>query len=209
LLLLDHGIYYEFIPLAQFDETSSITIPLAEVALGVNYALVISTNSGLWRYIIGDTVQFTSLAPYRIKITGRTKNFINAFGEELIIDNAEKAIKAASEATQAEVREYHAAPVYMQDGNSGAHEWVIEFNKQPADLALFVETLDTTLKELNSDYEAKRYKNMALSPPIIHVAKAGLFYAWLKANGKMGGQHKIPRLNNDRSSIDQLLELNK
>jgi len=209
LLLLDHGIYYEFIPLAQFDETSSTTIPLAEVALGVNYALVISTNSGLWRYIIGDTVQFTSLAPYRIKITGRTKNFINAFGEELIIDNAEKAIKAASEATQAEVREYHAAPVYMQDGNSGAHEWVIEFNKQPADLAHFVETLDTTLKELNSDYEAKRYKNMALSPPIIHVAKAGLFYAWLKANGKMGGQHKIPRLNNDRSSIDQLLELNK
>ncbi len=209
LLLLDHGIYYEFIPMAQFDECNSTTIPLSEVALGINYAMVISTNSGLWRYIIGDTVQFTSLAPYRIKITGRTKNFINAFGEELIIDNAEKAIKAASSATHADVREYHAAPIYMHDGESGAHEWMIEFNNLPNDLAHFAEILDTTLMELNSDYEAKRYKNLALRPPIVHVAKNGLFYAWLKANGKMGGQHKIPRLNNDRGCIDQLLTLNK
>lgn len=208
LLLLNHGIYYEFIPLSEFEETHSHTIPLSEVELGVNYAIVISTNAGLWRYIMGDTVQFTSLLPYRITISGRTKNFINAFGEELIIDNAEKAIKTASEATAAEVREFHAAPVYMHDGQSGAHEWVIEFNRQPKDLAHFAASLDNALKELNSDYEAKRHKDLALRAPIVHVAKEGLFYEWLKSNGKMGGQHKIPRLNNDRRSIDQLLRLN-
>lgn len=209
LLLLDHGIYYEFIPLSEFYETHSQTIPLHEVKPDVNYAMVITTNSGLWRYIIGDTVQFTSTEPYRIKISGRTKNFINAFGEELIIDNAEKAIKAASEATYAEVREFHAAPVYMQDGQSGAHEWIIEFNRIPENVELFGSVLDSTLKALNSDYEAKRHKDLALRPPIIHIAKNGLFYEWLKTIGKMGGQNKIPRLHNNRSSIDQLLRLNK
>ena len=208
LLLLDHGIYYEFIPLDQFKGTESKTIPLAEVKLGINYALVITTNAGLWRYILGDTVMFTSINPYRIIISGRTKNFINAFGEELIIDNAEKAIKQASEATSAEVAEFMAAPVYMNDGQSGAHEWVIEFNKQPNDLTLFVSVLDESLKQINSDYEAKRHKNMALRLPVVHVARSGLFYDWLKSKGKLGGQHKIPRLMNDRSEIENLLALN-
>ena len=209
LLLLDHGIYYEFIPLDEFNGTHSRTIPLAEVKPGVNYAMVISSNAGLWRYVLGDTVKFTSTSPYRIIISGRTKNFINAFGEELIIDNAEKAIKEASEATAAEVAEYMAAPVYMNDGNSGAHEWVIEFNKEPTDLTEFARVLDEALKQINSDYEAKRHKNMALRTPIVHVARSGLFHDWLKSKGKLGGQHKIPRLMNDRSEIDKLLELNR
>jgi hypothetical protein len=209
LLLLDHGIYYEFIPLSEFADRNSKTIPLAEVQTGVNYAMVISTNAGLWRYIVGDTIKFVSLDPYRIIISGRTRNFINAFGEEVIIDNAEKAIRAACEAANAEVLEYMAAPVYMKDAESGAHEWVIEFNKQPDDLARFAEVLDDTLKQINSDYEAKRHKNMALRPPIIHVGRSGLFHAWLKKNGKMGGQHKIPRLMNDRSKIEELIALNK
>jgi phenylacetate-coenzyme A ligase PaaK-like adenylate-forming protein len=208
LLLLDHGIYYEFIPPSEFDERNSKTIPLAEVKMGINYAVVISTNAGLWRYILGDTVKFVSTDPYRIKISGRTKNFINAFGEEVIIDNAEKAIRAACEAANAEVQEYMAAPVYMRDAESGAHEWVIEFNKQPDDLDQFVRALDETLQKINSDYEAKRHKNMALRPPIVHVGRTGLFHDWLKKNGKMGGQHKIPRLMNDRSKIEELIALN-
>ncbi len=209
LLLLDHGIYYEFIPLNEFADRDSKTIPLADVQTGVNYAMVISTNAGLWRYILGDTVKFVSTDPYRIVISGRTKNFINAFGEEVIIDNAEKAIRAACEATHAEVLEYMAAPVYMKDAESGAHEWVIEFNKQPENLEEFNRVLDETLKAINSDYEAKRHKNMALRPPIVHVGRSGLFHAWLKQNGKMGGQHKIPRLMNDRSKIEELIALNK
>ncbi len=208
LLLLDHGIYYEFIPMDQFNGRESKTVALADVKVGVNYAMVISTNAGLWRYIIGDTVKFTTVNPYRIEISGRTQNFINAFGEELIIDNAERAVKAACEATGAEVVEFMAAPVYMDGNQSGAHEWVFEFAKTPENLAEFAFSLDDNLKKLNSDYEAKRHKNMALKPPIVHIGKTGLFYNWLKAKGKLGGQHKVPRLMNDRSAIDDLLQLN-
>lgn len=209
LLLLDHGIYFEFIPMRSFKDLDSETIPLSDVKIGVNYAIVVSTNAGLWRYIIGDTVRFVSTNPYRIVITGRTKNFINAFGEELIIDNAEKGIKAACDATGAAVVEYLAAPVYMNNGEGGAHEWVVEFSALPSDMSLFINTLDEALKKLNSDYEAKRHKNMALKQPIVHVAKKGLFYLWLKQKGKMGGQHKIPRLMNDRSEIETLIALNQ
>ncbi len=208
LLLLDHGIYYEFIPMDVFDGLNSKTIPLADVEIGVNYAIVVSTNAGLWRYVIGDTVRFTSTSPYRIEITGRTQNFINAFGEELIIDNAEKAVKAACRLTGAEIKEFMAAPVYMKDKNSGAHEWVFEFAKMPENVETFAVELDRVLKDINSDYEAKRHKNMALNPPIVHVGREGLFYDWLKFKGKVGGQHKIPRLSNNRELIEELLRLN-
>jgi len=209
LLLANHGIFYEFIPMSDFVGLESKPIPLSEVNIGVSYAVVISTNAGLWRYILGDTVKFTSLNPYRISITGRTKNFINAFGEELIIDNAEKAIVAACHATGAAVREYMAAPIFMEGNTSGAHEWVIEFLRKPDDLQKFADELDNALKQLNSDYEAKRHKNMALRAPVLHDARQGLFFDWLKRKGKMGGQHKVPRLMNDRSIIDELLEMNK
>jgi phenylacetate-coenzyme A ligase PaaK-like adenylate-forming protein len=207
LLMLDYGIFYEFIPMDQFDGESSPTIPLSAVEEGKNYAIVISSNAGLWRYIIGDTVRFTSIAPYRIQITGRTKHFINAFGEELIIENAESALKAACEATGAEIDDYSAAPVYMS-GSSGAHEWLIEFNQAPDDLVLFTEALDRKLKDLNSDYEAKRHKDMALQMPLIRVARENLFYDWLKAKGKLGGQHKVPRLSNNRKHLEEMLKLN-
>lgn len=207
LLMLDYGIFYEFIPMDQFDGENSHCIPLSEVEEDRSYALVISSNSGLWRYIIGDTVRFTSVEPYRIKITGRTKHFINAFGEEMIIENAETAIQKACDATGAEVDDYSAAPVYMSD-SSGAHEWLIEFAREPKDLNQFTQVLDLTLKELNSDYEAKRYKDMALKMPLVNVARKGLFYDWLKSKGKLGGQHKVPRLSNDRKHLEEMLELN-
>lgn len=208
LLLTEHGIYYEFIPMSEFNGTNSKTIPLSEVKIGEHYALVITTNSGLWRYIIGDTVKFTSTAPYRIVITGRTKLFINAFGEELIIENAEKAVADACLSTGASVKEYTAAPVYMGDGKSGAHEWIFEFEKSPSDIRVFKETLDNSLKQLNSDYEAKRHKNMALNEPLLHIARTNLFHDWLKERGKLGGQHKVPRLANERTTLEQLLKLN-
>lgn len=209
LLMLNNGIYYEFIPMTEYCGTNSKTIPLWEVEEGVSYAMVISTNAGLWRYIIGDTVKFTSTAPYRIAITGRTKLFINAFGEELIIDNAEKAVQRACEVTGAEVKEFTAAPYYMAGSDSGAHEWIIEFTKRPSSLEDFETVLDDSLRELNSDYEAKRHKNMALKAPIVHEAKNELFHHWLKQKGKLGGQHKVPRLANDRVLIEELLELNR
>lgn len=197
LLMLDYGIFYEFIPMENFNGEDSQTIPLNEVEKGKNYAIVISSNAGLWRYIIGDTVRFTSIAPYRIQITGRTKHFINAFGEELIIENAETALRAACDATGAEIDDYSAAPVYMSD-SSGAHEWLIEFNRSPDNLDHFTDVLDQKLKDLNSDYEAKRHKNMALKKPVIRIARENLFYDWLKSKGKLGGQHKVPRLSNNR-----------
>ena len=208
LLMLDHGIFYEFIPMHAFNGTASEAIPLEDVKLGENYAMVITTNAGLWRYIIGDTVRFVSKNPYRITISGRTKNFINAFGEEVIVDNAEKAMRKACEETLAEVLEYHAAPVYMKGKNSGAHEWIGEFKKQPKDLARFIYALDTALKEINSDYEAKRHKSMALKEPIVHIGRKDVFHDWLKFKGKLGGQNKIPRLMNDRSMMDDLIRLN-
>ena len=208
LLMLDYGIYYEFIPMDKFEGENSLAIPLSKVKLNTNYALVITTNGGLWRYLIGDTVKFTNLKPYRIRITGRTKHFINVFGEELIIENAEEALKQACSKTNAEILEYSAAPIFMNGDKSGGHEWVIEFKKQPDNLSYFTELLDNALKSINSDYEAKRYNNLTLNMPKVNVANEGLFYNWLKNKGKLGGQHKVPRLSNSRKHIDELIKLN-
>jgi len=207
LLMLDYGIYYEFIPTSEIGKENPKVLSLEAVEVNENYALVISTNGGLWRYVIGDTVQFTSKFPYKIKITGRTKHFINAFGEELIIDNAEKAIKIACERTNAAVHEYTAGPVFMGDKQKGAHQWIIEFEREPAELDHFIDALDNALKTLNSDYEAKRHKNLALERPKVLIAPEGTFYMWMKQRGKIGGQNKIPRLANDRKYLDDLLKL--
>jgi len=207
LLMLDYGIFYEFIPMDKFDGENSEAIPLQKVELNKNYAIVITTNGGLWRYLIGDTVKFTSLNPYRIRITGRTKHFINVFGEELIIENAEEALNKACLKTSAEISEYTVAPIFMNINKSGGHEWLIEFKTKPKDMDLFTQILDDTLRAINSDYEAKRYHNMTLSLPKINIAPKGLFYNWLKEQGKLGGQHKIPRLSNSRKHLDELLEL--
>lgn len=206
LLMLDYGIFYEFMPLDQLHLEHPNTIGLSEVLLGVNYALIISTNAGLWRYMIGDTIKFTSLSPFRFQISGRTKQYINTFGEELIVDNSDNALAAACHATGASLKDYTAAPVYFENGNAGAHEWVIEFTNEPTDFDKFCHILDEKLREVNSDYDAKRYKDMALSFPIIHQAPSGTFYAWLKKKGKLGGQNKVPRLANDRSHLDSILE---
>lgn len=207
LLMLDYGIFYEFIPMNEYNGENSVAVPLSEVKKNVNYAIVITTNGGLWRYLIGDTVKFTSTNPYRIKITGRTKHHINVFGEELIIENAEEALKAASDKTNSEVKEYTVGPVFMNGKENGAHEWIIEFKKAPENLAFFTEMLDNSLKNCNSDYEAKRYNNMTLSMPKVHQAREGLFYDWLKEKGKLGGQHKVPRLSNTRCFLEELLNL--
>lgn len=205
LLMLDSGIYYEFIPISEWDNEKPKTLTLDEVEVGQNYALVISTNGGLWRYIIGDTIEFTSTNPYLFRITGRTKNFINAFGEEIIIDNAEKALALACKETNAEITDYTAAPVYFGDNNSGAHEWLIEFEKEPKDIDLFIRILDDSLKMVNSDYEAKRSYNLSLGLPIVRSLPKGTFNEWLKAIGKLGGQNKVPRLSNNRDYIDKLI----
>jgi hypothetical protein len=202
LLMLDYGIFYEFIPFEELENENHRTLQLNEVELYKNYALVITTNSGLWRYKIGDTVMFTSLSPYRIKITGRTKNFINVVGEELIIDNADKALSIASAKTGATVADYTAAPLFIN--NTITHEWLIEFVKEPDNFDFFCEAFDTALKSLNSDYEAKRYHNMVLQPPLIRKIKKGTFYKWLKKQNKLGGQHKVPRLSNDRKYIQDI-----
>jgi hypothetical protein len=205
LLMLDYGIFYEFIPIQETGEELDLIIPLEQVQLGINYAMVITTNSGLWRYKIGDTVRFSSLAPYRVKISGRTKHFINAFGEELIIENAEQAVAAACRETGAEMKDYTAAPVYMDGGNRGSHEWVVEFSKAPKDLRIFGAVLDQTLRENNSDYDAKRSYDLVLGPPLIHLAPQGTFYGWMRSRGKLGGQHKVPRLSNHREFIEGVL----
>jgi hypothetical protein len=204
LLMLDYGIYYEFIPLEELSKEQPSTLDLSQVETGTNYALVISTNAGLWRYIIGDTVMFTSLNPYRFRITGRTRNFINAFGEELIVENADKAIAIACEKCNALVTEYTGAPVYLTGHEKGAHEWLIEFEIPPADLAAFTTAFDAALKSVNSDYEAKRYRGLMLQEPIIRVMPPNTFYNWLKSKGKLGGQNKVPRLSNDRKYIDEI-----
>ena len=207
LLMLDYGIYYEFIPFDHIDSSPEKAVSLHEVKTGVNYALVISTNGGLWRYMIGDTIVFTSLSPYRIKITGRTAHFINAFGEEVIIENAEKAVAHACIASGAVVREYTAAPVYFDEEHSGAHEWLIEFEKEPDNFNAFASELDNKLKSLNSDYEAKRYHDKVLSNPVIRIMPYNTFYNWLKTKDKLGGQHKVPRLSNNRKIIEEILSL--
>ena len=208
LLMLDYGIFYEFIPMDTYDRAEETIIPLSEVEIGVNYAIVITTNAGLWRYKIGDTIRFTSISPYRIKISGRTKHHINVFGEELIIENAEEALKKATMATYSEIVDYTVAPIFMNGKEKGAHEWIIEFNKKPENIEEFIHILDNSLKEVNSDYEAKRYNNTTLNILQLKVARKNLFYDWLKLNGKLGGQHKIPRLSNSRSYVDQLLAMN-
>ncbi|MFD1616539.1 GH3 auxin-responsive promoter family protein [Gelatiniphilus marinus] len=208
LLMLDYGIFYEFIPMDIYGSSKEKAIPLSEVKLNQNYAVVITTNAGLWRYKIGDTVRFTSLNPYRIKVSGRTKHHINVFGEELIIENAEDALKKVCKRTKAEIVDYTAAPIFMKDKEKGAHEWLIEFKTPPKDLNYFNELFDNALKASNSDYEAKRYNNLTLNKPKIHVARPHLFYDWLKQNNKLGGQHKIPRLSNTRDYMDDLLSLN-
>ncbi len=209
LLMLDYGIFYEFIPVENCGTADEKAIPLWQVKRNVNYAIVITTNSGLWRYKIGDTVRFTSLSPYRIKVTGRTKHHINVFGEELIIENAEDALKNVCKKTSTEIKDYTVAPIFMSGKEKGAHEWIIEFRKPPKDLKYFTELLDNALKSLNSDYEAKRYNNITLKMPLIHIARENLFYDWLRANDKLGGQHKIPRLSNKRDYIEELLQINK
>ena len=208
LLMLDYGIFYEFIPMDTYGTKDEKVIPLSEVELNKNYAVIITTNAGLWRYMIGDTVRFVSISPYRIKVSGRTKHHINVFGEELIIENAEDALKKVCKRTQAEIKDYTAAPIFMEGKEKGAHEWLIEFKTPPKDINYFSELFDNALKSLNSDYEAKRYNNMTLNKPKINVARENLFYDWLKKNNKLGGQHKVPRLSNTRQYIDELLSLN-
>lgn len=209
LLLLDNGIFYEFIPMDEFGSADPKVITLEDVEVGKNYAIVITTNGGLWRYIIGDTVKFTSTDPFRIVVTGRTKHFINAFGEELIIENAEEGIRKACEKTQAVIKEFTAGPIFMEGNEKGAHEWIIEFEKKPDSIETFANILDESLQELNSDYEAKRYKNMTLNPLKLNVARENLFFDWMKSRGKLGGQNKVPRLSNTREYLDDLLEMNR
>ena len=205
LLMLDYDVFYEFIPMDSLEEKKAV--PLWDVEPGKNYAMVISTSCGLWRYMIGDTVRFTSVNPYKFIISGRTKHFINAFGEELIVDNAEQGLKYACEQTGAEVLEYTAAPVFMDDNAKCRHQWIIEFSKDPSSVEAFADALDKKLQEINSDYEAKRHKNITLQPLEIIVARKGLFNDWMKQRGKLGGQNKVPRLSNSREYIEGLLEL--
>ncbi len=209
LLMLDYGIFYEFIPMEEFHNDNPRTLTIDQVEKDVNYAIVITTNSGLWRYIIGDTVKFTSLNPHRIIITGRTKHFINVFGEEVIIDNAEKAIKIACQHTNSTIVDYTAGPVFMSDSKKGCHEWLIEFSQKPDSTEEFMHYLDIALQNTNSDYEAKRYKNITLDKPLLKVLPNGTFYSWLEQKGKLGGQNKVPRLSNSRKYIDELLKIAK
>ena len=204
LLMCDHGIFYEFVPVEEWENPNPRTILLNEVEAGKNYALVITTNGGLWRYLIGDTIQFTSLKPYRIKVSGRLKHYINAFGEEVIIDNTDQAIATACKKTDAVVKDYTAAPVYFSENTNGAHEWLIEFEKDPHDLQQFAYELDTALKNINSDYEAKRYKDIALRLPIVKKVASNTFVNWLSSKGKLGGQHKVPRLSNERKFVEEI-----
>lgn len=207
LLMLDYGIYYEFIPVEDLESESPRAIGLSDVELGKNYAMIITTNAGLWRYNIGDTVRFTSTSPYRIKISGRTKHFINAFGEEIIIENAEAAIDKACEVTGAVIDNFTAAPVFLEKGKKGGHEWVIEFKVLPRNLEEFRTVLDKTLREINSDYDAKRQHDLALVAPRISTVRAGTFYDWMKKRGKLGGQNKVPRLFNTREYVDDILKM--
>ena len=207
LLMLDYGIFYEFIPMDSFGTPQQQVVRLADVVLEKNYAIVITTNAGLWRYLVGDTVRFTSLNPYRIRVTGRTKHHINVFGEELMVENTDKALSLACEQLQCSVKDYTVAPIFMKGKEKGAHEWVIEFEKAPASIAEFEHTLDLHLQSINSDYEAKRYNNMTLNLLKINTARENLFYDWLKTNNKLGGQHKIPRLSNQRDYLEELLAM--
>ncbi len=204
LLFLQHGIFYEFMTAEEYAGNRQETVGLSDVEIGKNYALIVSTNGGLWRYLVGDTVEFASTNPYRIKVTGRVKHFMNAFGEEIIVDNADNAIAIASHKCNVVVNDYTAAPIYFSEQSNGAHEWLIEFEKAPDNIHQFTYELDAALQSINSDYEAKRHKNIALRMPVIHCLPKGVFANWLKSKGKLGGQHKIPRLSNDRKYIDEI-----
>ena len=205
LLMLDYGIFYEFIPV---NGSESEIVSLADVRLNTNYEMVITTNSGLWRYKIGDTIKFTCLNPYRVKVTGRTKHFINVFGEELVVENAEMALSKTTELTKSEISNYTVGPIFMSDKTKGSHEWIIEFSKEPDDMNKFTEILDLSLQSLNSDYEAKRYKDSTLEMPKIIKGRKNLFYDWLRSRNKLGGQNKIPRLSNSREYVEELLGIN-
>lgn len=207
LLFTEHGIFYEFMPTEEYGNKNPLTVGLKDVIVGKNYALVMSTTGGLWRYLIGDTVQFTSLNPYHIKITGRLKHYMNAFGEEVIVDNSDKAVAHAAQKTNAIVNDYTAAPVYFTENSNGVHEWLIEFEKEPDDFNNFIFELDNELKNINSDYEAKRHKNIALRLPIVHNLPSGTFTNWLRSKGKLGGQHKVPRLSNERNMLEEILAI--
>jgi hypothetical protein len=207
LLMLDYGIFYEFIPMDTFGTLNQRVIRLNQVELNKNYALVITTNSGLWRYLIGDTIRFTSLNPYRIKVTGRTKHHINVFGEELMVENTDTALAKTCKTFNCEMVDYTVAPIFMTNNQKGAHEWMVEFKNPPEDIAKFTQALDENIQALNSDYEAKRYNNMTLNPLVLHVARPHLFYDWLKQQDKLGGQHKVPRLSNERTYLERLLQL--
>jgi GH3 auxin-responsive promoter len=209
LLFTEHGIFYEFMPVEEYGKATPITLGLTAVELNKNYAIIISTTGGLWRYIMGDTVMFTSLNPYKIRITGRLKHYMNAFGEEVMVDNADKAIAAAAQKTNAVVKDYTAAPIYFTAQSNGAHEWLIEFDKAPIDLAVFTKEMDAALKNVNSDYEAKRQKDIALRMPVVHAMPEGTFTEWLRSKGKVGGQHKVPRLSNERGIVEEILALKK
>jgi len=209
LLMLDYGIFYEFIPMDTFGTDRQRVIPLSEVELNKNYAVVITTNAGLWRYLVGDTVRFTSISPYRVKVSGRTKHHINVFGEELMVENTDKAIAKACQLTGLEVLDYTVAPIFMEGREKGAHEWIVEFKHPPGDAEPFRNHLDEAVQSVNSDYEAKRYNNMTLNKLVLNVARPRLFYDWLKERDKLGGQHKIPRLSNERTYLEQLKALQK
>ena len=206
LLLLDNEVYYEFIPSGAWDDEHPETVPLSGVEKGRQYAMVITTSGGLWRYKIGDTIEFTSTDPYLFKLTGRTKQFINAFGEEMIVDNADRAIGEACRATGAKIIEFTAAPIYFGDENNGAHEWLIEFETDPSDMTLFIRTLDESLQKINSDYEAKRSYNLSLNLPVVKAVGRGVFYEWMKQREKVGGQNKVPKLSNDRRYVESILD---
>jgi hypothetical protein len=207
LLFTEHGIFYEFLPVEEYGKDHPQTVGLNKVQVGKNYALVVSTTGGLWRYLVGDTIQFTSLNPYKIKVTGRLKHYMNAFGEEVIVDNSDRAISIAAEKTGVIVNDYTAAPVYFSEQHNGAHEWLVEFEKDPADLNRFAIELDNALKNCNSDYEAKRHKSIALRLPIVRALPKGTFTEWLRTKGKLGGQHKVPRLSNERNLVEEILSL--
>ena len=207
--MLDYGVFYEFIPAEEMNSEFPQTISLGEVEIGKNYAMVITTNAGLWRYNIGDTVKFTSTSPYRIKISGRTKHFINVFGEEVIIENAETAITEACEQTGAVIDNFTVGPIFLEKSHRGGHEWIIEFKVKPNELDKFTALLDDALRKVNSDYDAKRAFDLALMMPKVHSVEEGTFYNWMKKRGKLGGQNKVPRLSNSREYIDDILAMLK
>jgi hypothetical protein len=206
-LFTEHGVFYEFMPVEEYGKPSPQTVGLNQVQLNKNYAIIISTTGGLWRYLIGDTIRFTSINPYRVVVTGRLKHYMNAFGEEVIVDNSDKAIAVASQKTEAIVSDYTAAPLFFTENSNGAHEWLIEFEKEPINLIQFTIELDTALKETNSDYEAKRHKDIALRLPVVKMLPKGSFNRWLRSKGKMGGQHKVPRLCNERKFIEEIYNI--